>query len=176
MNADLATIPSLNPQHLELGIKEQKLGMRYHQPIRYHDQILRIQTPAVYMSSLSYNTYSCGVAVLINMSSWLRQQFNILDDFVRDSIALPYKSDHFYKPLQSGQHIYLILDEACVFTQETDKHKMEVYHQSRPRFGKGHYSFTIEFTHVYYGHHLFGYTCSLNYRIKHVHFKPEPLE
>ena len=174
MNADLATIPSLNPQHLELGVRQQNFGLRYHQPIHYHGQTLRIQTPAVSMTGLEYNRYACGVAVLITISPWLRQQFDILDDFVRKNLSLA--SHSFYKPLQCGQHIYLILDDTCAITQETDKHKMEVCHRSRPRFGKGHYSFAIEFTHVYHGQHLFGYTCSLNYRIKHVHFKPEPLE
>ena len=103
MNADLKTFPSLNRQHLTLGAIEQKIGKRYYQSILYGGQTLRLQTPAVHMASLTYDRYYSGVAVLISMSKWLRQQFDILDDFVRDTAVIPdalnSKTDHMYKPM-----------------------------------------------------------------------------
>ena len=166
MRADLMTVPSLNRQHLELGTMEAKAGQRYYQPIRYHGQTLRLQTPAVFMSSLIYDTYTSGQAVLVKTSPWLRQQLDILDDFVRETVVIPEalkpETRQPYKPIQQGKSIYLILDEACTMTTE-----------SGVPTGKGFYSFAIEFTHVYFGFHYHGYQCSVNYCIKHIHFKPE---
>ena len=166
MRADLMTIPSLNPQHLELGTLEAKAAPRYYQPIRYHGQTLRLQTPAVYMPALIYDYYTSGEAVLVQTTPWLRQQLDIVDAFVRETAVIPeaLKSEtrQPYKPIQQGKHIYVIVDDACTMTTE-----------SNIPMGPGFYSFAIEFMYVYYGFHYYDYQCSVNYRIKHIHFQPE---
>ena len=178
MNANLQTFPSLNPQHLELGVIEQKLGQRYYQSILYRGQTLRLQTPAVHLTSLTYDYYYSGVAILIPISNWVRQQFDILDDFVRDKAVVPdtliTNTDHMYKPLQSGKEIYLLLDDACTITRETNDDIIDLI--TPPLLEEGSYSFAIDFSHVYYGYHMHGYKYSLNYRIKHIHFKPDVVE
>lgn len=181
MNADTIALPSLNRQQLQLGNIEESETCRksYYQPILYDGQKLRIQTPAVHMASLTYNKYSSGVAVLISISTWLRQQFKILDEFVRDNVIVPetLKSDivfgqRLYKSIQHGENIYLILDKSCTMTQESEDGIIDLTPQSQPSLGEGYYSFAIEFQHVYFGYHYYGYLYSINYRIKHIHFKP----
>ena len=181
MNGDTLSIPSINRQQLELGpiVEYTPRHKCHYQPISYGGQKLRIQTPAVKMTSLIYHTYSCGDAILISISKWLRQQFNILDEFVRTTFTIPKKlkceflnTDHLYKPIQDGENIYLIMDETCTMTQDTEDGIVEITPKSRPSFGEGHYSLAIEFSHVYIGYHYLGHLYSVNYRVKHVHFKP----
>ena len=50
---------------------------------------LVLQTPAVELPCLTCHQYSAGDVILVSVSPWLRQQFNIIDDFVRDAVMIP---------------------------------------------------------------------------------------
>ena len=82
-NTETTTFPSLNPHHLTLDIMKTRKKGTYTQPILYDGIKLVLQTPAVSMSGLSYHKYPAGDAVHMTISPWLRQQFNIIDQFVR---------------------------------------------------------------------------------------------
>ena len=95
MNMNERTIPSLNPQQLELGKLEGSNSKTYfpsyYQPITYGGLKLVIQTPAIEIASLVYRRYPVGYAVLFPISKWLRQQFSIIDKFVHASVVnMPY--------------------------------------------------------------------------------------
>ena len=87
-NTETCTLPSLNPRQLTLGdIKDKDLSRYYQsytQAILYGGIKLVLQTPAVPMLGLAYHHYSVGDAVRMTASAWLRQQFNIIDTFVKD--------------------------------------------------------------------------------------------
>ena len=72
MNTNERTIPSLNPQQLELGKLEESNSKTYfpsyYQPISYGGLKLVIQTPAIEMASLVYRRYPVGDAVLFPIS------------------------------------------------------------------------------------------------------------
>ena len=180
MNADLMTFPSLNPHHLELGGIEYMLSHCAFQGITYQGESLLLQTPAIHMSSLKYDRIDSQSVALISVSPWLRQQFDILEDLVRETIANPnnsaWRRDRVYKPLPSGNEIYIILTNPFRVTQETNNGII-----NKPRFqdlGEGTYSFVIDFSHVYFADHNdgSGHYCSLYYRLKHIHFKPDVVE
>ena len=185
-NTETITFPSLNPQHLTLGnIKERDSKTyfpSYIQPILYDGIKLVLQTPAVLMPGLTYHHYSAGDAVLMTVSSWLRQQFNIIDQFVRDAVTIPqgllfkwpYRG-YSYKPICQDVNLYLIMNSSCSITQETEEGVVELSPTSRPSLSEGFFSLKLEFEHVYIGWHNYGCLYSVNFRVAHIHFKPKTL-
>ena len=181
-----ATFPSLNPHKLALGDMEESRVKTYfpsyYQPILYDGMKLVLQTPAVDMSGLVYHTYATGDAILIPISKWLRQQFNILDDFVHDTVVIPtallekwpYNS-YSYKPICKDNPIYLIMNKSCFITQETQDGTTELFSMTQPPLSEGQYSLTLEFEHVYIGWHKHNCLYSINFRVSHIHFKPKTL-
>ena len=185
-HTETMAFPSINPKQLELGAIEEssvKTYFRsYYQPILYGGMKLVLQAPSVEISSLTYHKYSAGDAVLMPISKWLRQQFNIIDDFVRDNVTIPDKllakwpyNNFSYKRIFEGDSIYLIMDKSCRITQDTDDGIIELSSAARPQLNEGYCSITIEFPHVYIGWHHNHHLYSTNFRITHVHFKPKSL-
>ena len=176
------TFSSLNPHKLELGDIEESRNKTffpsYYQPILYGGVKLVLQTPAVDMSGLAYHTYLAGDAILIPISNWLRQQFNILDDFVRDTVVIPNAllekwpyNNYSYKPICKDNPIYLIMNKSCCITQETQDDTTELLALTHPPLSEGQYSLTLEFDHVYIGWHRHKCLYSINFRVSHIHFK-----
>ena len=178
------TFPSLNPHKLALGGVEDRRTRfpSYHQPLLYDGKKLVIQTPAVEISDLDYHQYSAGDAILIPVSPWLRQQFNIIDAFLRDAVTIPQNlrskwpyvlnpDDHdYYKPICHLNPLYLIMSPTCCMTQEDDT--TEIPMKTRPVLREGLYSLTLEFSHVYMGWHHYGCLYSVNFRVTRIHYKP----
>ena len=171
----------IDPHQLTLGdIEETRLKTffpSYYQSLTYGGQPLQIQTPDIRMSSLIPDHYFSGEAIELPLSTWLRYQFHIIDDFERDLVKVPetllkksLTSKDRYKPLPTGEKIYLLLDKTCTLSQETEHGVVDL--SSCSSLGEGDYSLTLEFPHVYIGWHLFGYLYSVNVRVKHIHFKP----
>ena len=182
----MATFPSLNPDKLELGtvknLNSKTYFPSYYQPILYDGVTLVLQTPAVEMPCLTYQHYSAGDAILVSVSNWLRQQFNIIDDFVRDAVTIPqdllskwpYRS-YSYKHICQDDLLYLIMSKSCSITQDTDDGLIECSPASHPPLSEGLYSLTLSFEHVYIGWHRYNCLYSTNFRITHIHFKPKTL-
>ena len=183
---NMDTFPSLNPDKLELGIVKELNSKTYfpsyHQPILYDGIKLVLQTPAVEMPGLTYKHYAAGEAILVSVSQWLRQQCNIIDDFVRDNVVIPdallakwpYNS-YAYKPICKDDLLYLIMSKSCSMTQDTKDGMIELSTASRPPLSEGLYSLTLAFDHVYMGWHRYNCLYSINFRITHIHFKPKTL-
>ena len=177
------TFPSLNPHKLALGdVEERRIKSyfpSYYQPILYDGIKLVLQTPAVEISGLVYHHYSTGDAILIPVSSWLRQQFNIIDDFIRETVVIPpklllkrRKRPSYYKPICRDDPLYLIMSPSCCMTQDDDM--TDIPMKIRPALSEGLCSLTLTFEHVYIGLHHQGYLYSTNFRVTHIHFKPKP--
>ena len=186
-NTETLTFPSLNPQHLELGdieeLNSKSYFPSYTQPILYNGMPLVLQTPAIHMSGLTYHHYSAGDAVFMTASPWLRQQFDIIDDFVRDAATIPsalltkwpYRG-YSYKPICQDENLYLIMSPSCRITQETEEGVVDLSTTSRPSLSEGFYSLTLTFQHVYMGWHHSGRLYSVNFRVDRIHFKPKKTE
>ena len=180
----METFPSLNSDKLGLGTVKQfdskAYFPSYRQPILYDNVKLVLQTPAVEMPCLTYHHYSAGEAILVSVSKWLRQQFNIIDDFVRDAVTIPQDllskwpyNSYAYKPICQDDLLYLIMSKTCSITQETNDGLIELSPASRPPLSEGLYSLTLSFEHVYLGWHRYNCLYSCNFRITHIHFKPK---
>ena len=125
----METFPSLNSDKLGLGTVKQFHGYEayfpsYRQPILYDNVKLVLQTPAVEMPCLTYHRYSAGEAILVSVSKWLRQQFNIIDDFVRDAVTIPQDllskwpyNSYAYKPICQDDLLYLIMSTSSDITK-----------------------------------------------------------
>ena len=183
MNVNEGTMPSLVPQQLEFGKLETSNSKSYFpsydQPILYGGLKLVIQTPAIKMDSLVYHRYPVGDAVLLPISKWLRQQFNIIDKFVQDSVVIPQDllskwpyHAYSYKPILEDDNMFLIMKESYVITQETENDIIDLSSDCYPTLGEGIYSFAIEFDKVHIGWHNRGRLYSINYRVTHIHYKP----
>ena len=182
----METFPSLNPDHLELGPAKQRDSKayfpHYHQPIFYGGIPLVLQTPAVEMPGLTYRHYAAGEAILMAVSPWLRQQFNIIDAFVREAVTIPhdllskwpYRS-YSYKPICQDDLVYLILHKSCTITQDTDDGRIDCSPASRPPLSEGLYSLTLSIDYVYLGWHRHNCLYSTHFRITHIHFQPKTL-
>ena len=185
-NTESMSFASLNPQKVELGLTEESHVRHslpsYYQPILYEGIKLVLQTPAVHMSCLTYKHYSAGEAIYVPISPWLRQQFDIIDDYVRDHVIIPDAllakwpyGDHRFKAIWESHHLYLIINESCYITQDTKDGVIELPTTSQPTLGEGVYSLTLEFPHVYIGWHDNDAVYSVNYRVSHIHFRPKTL-
>ena len=169
MNADDLSFPSLNPQRLELGIMKQKRVHRFYQSLLYNGQTLCLQTPAVYMSSLKFGFIRSYTSIRITNSPWLSQQFNILNDFVRETAIVPDDlQPNFYNPLPRGRELNLCLDKSCRIMQDTKDDIIELPPETQ--LGSGKYTFVIKIKHVY-----FCYIYFLTYCISHIYFKADSL-
>ena len=186
LNTESPSFPSLNPQKLELGPMEESHVRHslpsYYQPILYDGNKLVLQTPAVHMSCLTYKHYSAGEAIYVPISPWLRQQFDIIDDYVRDHVTIPDDilakwpyGNHRFKAIWESHHLNLIMNESCCITQDTKDGVIELSTTSRPTLGEGVYSLTLEFPHVYIGWHDNDVVYSVNYRVNHIHFRHKTL-
>ena len=142
-----------------------------------------IQVPATKLSTLIYGDSSLGESVLIPISSWMRQQLNILDCFLKDNVVIPqdllskwpFKADSFYKPIYNGRNMQIVLCKYCRFTQAVgDELVIDVPCKPRPNFGHGLYSFTVELPHVFIGPHKTGFLYSVNFRVVRIHYQSDP--
>ena len=178
------TWPSLNPNQLTLGdVKDKDLTryfQSYTQPILYGDIKLVLQTPAVPILGLVYHHYSAGAAVRMTVSPWLRQQFNMIDAFVKDAVTIPTpllkkwgKHPYSYKPICQDKDLFMIMSPTCRLTQDTEDGVVELSMNSYPVLSEGWMSLTLDFEHVYIGWHRSSCLYSVNYRVTHIHFKPK---
>ena len=194
MSNNLQTKQSLNPNRLELGAVKQVPSAtalpnhppcpRYHQDVRYGGVKLFIQTSQIKRNYLRFDKSFLGVAVLIPIDSWLRQQLDIIDNFVRNHVDIPkdllsvwpYQRQCFYKPFHDSQNMYIDLGLYCKFTQGTGTDYKILPENPLPEFGKGTYTFSIEVPKVYIGPHKDGSLVSMNIRVVHIHYEPETFD
>ena len=112
-------------------------------------------------------------SVLVPISSWVREQLNIIETFVRDHVVIPnelisqwpYRGDSFYKPMHDGRNMFMQLGLKCSYSSVTDGNMTYFPAPERPNFGVGRYSFMIEVPHVYIGPHKDGFLYSVNFRV-----------
>ena len=188
MNTDTMSTTSLNSKELQLGTMEQYIPKtpvsdnlpRYHQTISYGGSKLAIQVPANELYALIYSSKSMyGDAVLVPLSNWLKHQFNIIDTFVEGNVRLPNELTlqwsanvaGYYKPIYSGQNIFISMSKYCRFTQDVNGTLIDLPSQPRPNFGRGSYTFTIEVPSVYIGPHKSGHLYTTNLRVTRIHFQ-----
>ena len=180
------TWKSLNPNQLTLGdVKDKDLTryfQSYTQPILYGGIKLMLQTPAVPILGLAYHHYSAGAAVRMTVSPWLRQQFNIIDAFVKDAVTIPTallekwgNRPYSYKPLCQDKDLFMIMSPTCRLTQDTEDGVVELSMNSYPALSEGWMSLTLDFDQVYISWHRSSCLYSVNYRVTHIHFKPKSL-
>ena len=187
-NPNSMTTASLNPQQLELGKPEQYIPKvpvsdtlpRYHQTISYGGCKLNIQVPASELFALIYSNKSMyGDAVLVPVSKWLKQQFELINMFVERNACIPNELSmqwsvnlpSYYKPIYDGHNIFISMSKFCRFTEEVNGNLIDLPCQPRPNFGKGLYSFTIEVPYVYIGPHQAGHLYTTQLRVTRIHFQ-----
>ena len=148
--------------------------------MRYNGVRLYLQTPAVYLPKVDTQVNRCGQNLSIPIDNWLRQQLDILEDFVRQKALIPTellqlwpeKKTSYYKPLYRGTRCYILQSKYCKVTSGvTVEQSVETELSS---LGAGFYSFHIEVPAVYVGpHQSDGNLISLNLRIAQIHHQPE---
>ena len=182
------SLASIDPSKLKLGeerevnISDQQAFIRYYQDITYDGTRMLIQTPAVKLSGLKYIQSKYNHGVVIPVGNWLRQQFNILDDFALGHVELPndlvqawpFKLATLYKHFYEGNYIAINIGKFCAFTQGLDDFSSaQLKSPPLPQFGCGSYSFTIEIPNIYVGPHKAGALFSFVTRIVRVHYQPD---
>ena len=188
MTAQYKTVPSLNPALLQLGAVEkmakpnEHTSPRYQQSLLYGGASMTLQTPAVTLPELTYHQEwkNCD-ALLIPLTSWLRQQLTILNDFVRVNVQLPWEFqdsnvpiESLFKPAYDGKSIFIMMSYKCSTSVKVNGVLCQgAPTQRRPQFGYGRYSFSIDIPSVYIAHHKNGQAYSITMRITHIHFEAE---
>lgn len=186
------TVPSLNSDEIQLKdatpgnkvipvLPDQPAYPRYNQRIEYNGSRLILQTPPMLMDGLECRP-SCvgGYSLLIPISLWTRQQFDIIEEYIRKTVKVPSdllqmwpdKRLDYYKSLYRGNNMYINLGRFYKVTKAKTLSIVEsVPSQPLPDFGKGLYSFQIEIPQVYIGPHKDGHLFSINMRIVRMHFQ-----
>ena len=182
------TTASLNPTKLQLGRIQEVPNSdplsypRYRQYVSYDGLKLILQTRPVRLERLQYNEIKGAHSVIVPVDNWLRQQLNIIEDYVVSQVevptslvnAWPFKCANMYKPFYAGQEVYFMLGKYCTFTQGPTVEGSKILPSSTlPCLGSGLYSFTIEVPNVYIGPHKEGYLYSVNTRIIGIHQQPD---
>ena len=188
MTAQYKTVPSLNPALLQLGALEKMVkpnehtSPRYQQSLLYGGASMTLQTPAVTLPELNYHQEwkNCD-ALLIPLTSWLRQQLTILNDFVRVNVQLPWEFqdsnvpiESLFKPAYDGKSIFIMMSYKCSTSVKVNGVLCQgAPTLRRPQFGYGRYSFSIDIPSVYIAQHKNGQAYSITMRITHIHFEAE---
>lgn len=182
------TLASIDPSKLKMGERRevnkssQEVFIRYYQDITYDGTKIHLQTPAVKLTGLKYVQSKYHQAIVIPVGNWLRQQFNILDDFALSHMELPndlvqawpFKLATLYRHFYEGNYMSINLGKYCIFTQGLDDFTSEqIQSPPLPQFGCGSYSFTIEIPDIYVGPHKAGALFSYVSRIVRVHYQPD---
>ena len=152
--------------------------IHYRQSISYQDGALRLMVVDVTVDDLPRRDFDKSVSFSIPVTLWLRRQFNIIEQFVKDNVdlaSLPSCSsnkDFVYKPLWHGHSMYVSVSPACTFHRfnsppgELQPVDMSLIH------GRGKYSFTIALPYIYIGPHKKGEDYSLSLELVQVIFTP----
>lgn len=188
ISVESPAIASIDSSKLHLGDKRevnnltQQAFVRYYQDIDYDGAKLILQTPAVKLSGLKYHQSKYSQAIVVPVGNWLRQQFNILDDFAVSHVELPnelvqawpFKLAVLYKHFYEGNYMCINVGKYCAFTEGlTDYNFEQIKTPPLPVFGCGSYSFTIEIPSIYVGPHKTGALYSFVSRIVRVHYQPD---
>ena len=189
MNTTGNTIQTMQPQELELGKVEQHIPKvpvsdtlpRYHQTLSYSGCKLCLITAPVELHALLYSSKALyGDSVLVPVSDRLRHQFEMINDFVRNTVLIPNELSLqwsaslscYYKPIYEGKNIFISLSKFCRFTQEVNGRVMDLPSQPRPNLGVGRYVFTIDVPYVYIGPHKSGHLYTTHLCVTRIHFLP----
>ena len=191
MKKEDSTTPTIDAAQLALGqIKETKPKVRadnlprYHQDITYFSRPIVIKTPPIEVNNPILNKIGNSESVLVPISSWVREQLNIIEAFVRDHVVIPnelisqwpYRGDSFYKPIHDGRNMFMQIGLRCCYTTDLGCNTTSFPTYRRPTFGPGRYIFTFEVPHIYIGPHKDGFLYSVNFRVKCIQYDPRDIE
>ena len=113
---------------------------------------------------------SNGRCVIINVSPQLQKILDELEERVKE--LLPLKA--VYKPLHKGSEMVLPLSHYIRYYTYNDKfeRKMLSLNTQLQKFGPGKFVYELCASHVYFGPHQGGETCSLSLQISAINWKP----
>ena len=153
---------------------------RYEQKVNYLGNKLQFYSEKIHMTDIEYvgTFFHMGRAVFIPIDKNLRQQLNILEEFVKANVEIPEdlssfsEDENVYKPLYSGPQMHIQLSKFCKFYRNNRKIPYEDK-QDLPTFGKGTYQFQIEVPHIYIGPHQNGKLVSISLCVTGINFCPD---
>ena len=155
---------------------------QYKQEIFYDGERLTLSSPPFYTNSLMIVKNEKRRYLILSIVPWLRQQFNILDTYVKDKVELPedlakscqLPTSDYHKPLWSGSDMHITVSKWCKILQHSDVGHGEYMEVGEDvKLGSGMYIINIEIPYVYIGKHksddkLF----SLSLRISQILYQP----
>ena len=178
-----ANLCNIEASHLNLSKPVQKEVCQagchtYRQYVTLNKNKLTFQTLDFQVPNLTMRADKTFRSICIPVEPWLRQQMNVLENFVKENVNIPDDVANAlghpskYKPLWDGERMFISVSKWCNFLRYTGNDG--VCEQVTPdfHFGSGMYNVNIEVPYIYIGPHKDGYTFSLTLRIVQVVFKP----
>ena len=143
----------------------------YKRALRLNGQPVHFETNECYEGyGLRYASQAYGHdAIIICVDDWMREALDALEKHVVQ--LLP--EGEVYKPLFDGGQICMPLSRYCRYlTYETVNGPRKPLAPSS-HLASGYYIFDIHFTHVYFGKHRNGETCSISMQVSTVSYKAD---
>lgn len=155
-------------------------GSSHHrQNITYQGGKLQLMLMGAVLERIPQRENVKGVSYKILVQPWLRKQFDIIENYVRQNFApneLPDFSpekEYVYKPLWRGSEMFVSATPFCSYLQfNSAKGQLESVLRDSIE-GKGTYNITLEAPYIYVGPHKYGQDYSLSLDIVQVIFYPE---
>ena len=155
--------------NLTLGDQvKAEVSNSYTRPIKINGQAARIVVPNFYSGVPLHNrTHGKMTSLAIPLDPQTRSRFEELDTFARANA-----NGGTYKELWKGEMTFINLSRWCKYEMMQPnglRHAMP----TDTILGKGSYSVVIEASHMYFGPHKNGETCSVSLYIVELLYQPE---
>ena len=182
-----ANVANIDVSQLSLSEARSKEVCRegcytYRQFITCNDQKLVIQTANCQEDRLYCKTENDRRSINIPVPSWLRNQLNLLEKFVKENVKIPEDvvktlgDPPKFKALWDRDRMYIGASNWCKYYCSNDNGFDDKLVSPDYLFGHGIYRFNIEVPYVYIGPHKDGSSFSLTLRIVQVSYRPLPLD
>ena len=181
------TQPSIRPDFLSLKSVEDKtkvpnpspLQHSFKQPLRYCDRPLVFETGLLSSADVQLMKNPYGEFAVIPMSAFLREQLNIIEEFVTVHMDIPtilsigWKArndqDSIYKKLWEGDRLAIPLSHWCGYFKQVGNQTIPI---QRTDLAEGLWNVTFSVSGLYYGYHKDNKLVSLSLHTKSILYKP----
>lgn len=153
---------------------------KFKQDLTYRNSRLVLRTGDIPTDKVKILQNQYGKYVSLPLDPWIRQQLNILEEFLITNLSIPSvlcegwkareDTDTPYKCIWDGEQIFIGLSKWCSYFRQDPEYLSET---SFSEMGDGTLSIAISLLGVYYGPHKDNKLASLSMFVQSILYKPK---
>ena len=153
---------------------------KFKQELFYRNNRLVLRTEPIPSEKFKVVENQYGTYVSLPVSSWLRQQFDTIEEYVTlNMIIHPVLADGWkardekdtpYKRIWDGDNVFIPLSNWCSYLRQDEDYLSEI---KKNEMGEGTYEVAISVSGIFFGQHKDNKLASLTMRIQSILFKPK---